>query len=222
MRAVVPVLLILALATGCGSEGEDADYQWTTGDSPTPETPETGVLRADDEASAASQDPVLLGRAEALQQARARRKLADMAGVQSNERVRGLFTRGELSILEGADEVRLVVGNLEELEAPAGASDDWEPGADVERQGERQELAYRLLRSVAGSDGSGARCFTPHHTVRFCKAGQCVEVSVCLGCRRLSVYSREAQERHGTMDFSLASTLRGLCRKYGLDNEGGC
>lgn len=219
VRSLLPLLLALALGTGCGAEPDEFA------------APETSRVpkSSEDEASRGA-GAALVGRAEATREARARRKATTMTALSVDTRVQTLLTPADLQILRAPDKVRLITGDpdfaLTEREIAEGSTlpgDESSPSALIGKEGERGELAFRLLRSIAGSDGSGARCFMPEYTLRFCRDGECMEVSICFSCKRLSVWAQgEEEPRYGTLDRSLRSTVVGLCRKYGLSEQGGC
>lgn len=203
----------LAILAGCGAEP------------PEPARPDSGIEREPE-----APGPALTGRAEATAAVRRMRRLSTLADLRANARVRVALSDADLAILEQPDVVRLIAGDpllaMSETEIAAGFEPtDFVPSPSVAitRAADRGELVFRLLRSIAGSDGSRARCFQPEQTIRFCRGGRCVEVEVCLGCRLVCVAaSDEAEVRFASIDGSMRSALLGMCSRYGLDARGGC
>ena len=93
--------------------------------------------------------------------------------------------------------------------------------------GDQEQLALAVSSSIAGSDGSAARCFNPHHGVRFQRGDRTVDLLICLGCRRFMISGAGLDDlpddvRFGTLDGSLRPAIASLCTKYGLKDTGGC
>ena len=53
----------------------------------------------------------------------------------------------------------------------------------------RKRVATTIADSVARTDGFGARCFIPHHGLRFTSGKQTYELVICFMCHHLRIYT---------------------------------
>ena len=207
MRALLVLCLIPCLVS-CGAEGDETSRAVSASE------------------SVPAGRPTLRGYESGLLEARRGR----LVSLGAHPSVRAAFSSADLATLRAPDSVTLYVPGPDDDETRL-ANDEMLLMADIELKravvvdpSDQEALALAVLDAVAGSDGSGARCFNPHHAVRFSRGDSVVELAFCLGCRRFAVDgSAHGQDGHGTIDGTLGPTLEALCAKYGLGGDtGGC
>ena len=59
----------------------------------------------------------------------------------------------------------------------------------------RKRISRTIIDSVAHADGTGARCFIPHHGLRFTSDKKTYDLVICFMCNYLNIYTTRRADR---------------------------
>ena len=60
----------------------------------------------------------------------------------------------------------------------------------------RKRICRTVIDSVAHADGAGARCFIPHHGLRFTSDKKTYDLVICFMCNHLNIYTTRRADRY--------------------------